>query len=940
MTGSEQAMTPPDLHAELLTAFKRYSSLTALTIDRVVYSYERLFTEALKLAAHIKATASDGAIGILAQRSLQSYAAVLAALLLGRPYVALNMKFPRERQLHMARSSKCAIFIADDRSEERRRELNQAFGFDHPADAPPHAGSADLDDAELGAPDDRPAYFMFTSGTTGLPKGVVVTRGNLLAYLQGIRLAVPLPVGARCTQLFDLSFDLSVHDLFHTWCSGGSLCVMNERDSADPIGFAKREAITCWFSVPSVVTIAKRMGTLAPGALPELGLTLFCGEPLAASVVKAWLQVAPNTRVFNLYGPTEATIAITTQECTSPEYLAHAPSVIPLGKPLAGSEVVVVAADGVPAPMGAGGELWLGGPQVADGYIDAVEATSAKFVMRDFPGRRARRWYRTGDIVERSADHGLLFRGRVDDQVKIRGYRIELFEIEEALRQAAGTLDVAVTPWPISETGAAEGLVGFICGGKADAKQVMIDARKLLPDYMAPGRVIEVASLPLNANGKVDRARLRETYLSAAAATARDHDAPKTPAANSRAALDELVQAWSELFPRQQVSPGSSFATLGGDSLSFINVLLETERLLGRVPDNWTSLTLSDLASHGSRKAGRSWMADLDMASLIRCLAIIMVVASHLEVSSYANGETSGLMLISGLFFGKFQLKSASHKAAFRADLKYIERLAVSYFVLFLLFLPVTIRGKFGAARFVMDTLMLQDIVPYHGVLEGLSRSYLWFIHALIHIVFLIALIGVLSRYAINRGWSKLSAATIILITSASIGFVGRFVVPAMSDPTFFSQRLDDESIFRYYFLGQMFTFATGAMIGFWRGRMMYIGVAIAVIDAALSWGPYDPAESIFLIASAISLAVLPTVRAPRLVALPIYAVADASLAIYMVHMPLKAVLLKFEVPMMAIFAASFVTGVAVWKVMVNLLNRYAAASPYRRIANAFGKAA
>jgi non-ribosomal peptide synthetase component F len=353
---------------------------------------------------------------------------------------------------------------------------------------------------------------MFTSGTTGTPKGVAVRYDNVAAYLNAFQKISPVQPSDRNTQFFDLSFDLSVHDMFVAWSNGACLCVPSEEELIDPVGFAQRSDVTCWFSVPSLVMMARRMRRLGRSVLPNLRLSLFCGEPLPTSLAMAWSDATPNGTTWNLYGPTEATIAITAYRF-DPDRGRAMPATVPLGDAYMDCAAVVVSADGAPVAPGDVGELWLAGAQLTDGYINNAEERASKFIEARLPGYSYRRWYRSGDLVRKDADWGLVYTSRLDEQVKISGYRVELLEVEEALRWAADTPEVAIVPWPLAEGGSAEGVVGFVCGAKFSARDTIKRCRTLLPPYMVPKRIVALNVLPLNANGKVDRKALRRAHL-------------------------------------------------------------------------------------------------------------------------------------------------------------------------------------------------------------------------------------------------------------------------------------------------------------------------------------------------------------------------------------------------------------------------------------------
>ncbi len=495
-------------------ALHRWSDRPALCIDEQTRTYGELFADAESLAGELQRRARPGeGIGILAQRSYAAFVGVLAAVIADRPYVPINMKFPFERQRIMASAARCATLISDRKSRQRHEELDETLGLAGPPitdGCPDHLGREVQ--VERLSDDSSVAYVMFTSGTTGVPKGVAVRRENLAAYLAAIDSIAPLEPGARCSQLFDLSFDLSVHDLFRTWVGGGCLFAMKDEETLDPIGFAKRHALHSWFSVPSVVGMAKRLRRLSPGILPDLRLSLFCGEALSTTTADEWAQAAPNSKIFNLYGPTETTIAITAQE-RAPGSLTGKSATVPLGRAFSNSAAIIMGDTDSPAPLGEVGEIWLSGAQVSSGYINNEEESKRRFVDRNVEGVPYLRWYRTGDLASADSTGCLHFRGRLDDQIKIQGYRVELLEVEEALRRGAAVAEVAAVAWPISEEGSAEGLVGFVCSSARSEREIIAECRRQLPTYMAPKRIVFVESLPLNANGKVDRASLRLRHL-------------------------------------------------------------------------------------------------------------------------------------------------------------------------------------------------------------------------------------------------------------------------------------------------------------------------------------------------------------------------------------------------------------------------------------------
>jgi D-alanine--poly(phosphoribitol) ligase subunit 1 len=508
-------MTP--LLDRLLSSYHALQDLNALSIEGAVYTYRQLFEDGFLLADHIAASTPPLArVGIFAARSYIAYVGVLASILSGRAYVPIEVKFPETRQREIVRQSGCSYVFVDPATEPRLIEISRVL--DRTAIATKETDLHRLRASARPKPalptfsdDSAPAYVMFTSGTTGIPKGVLVTRNNLTSYLDGFANIASVFPGERCSQFFDLTFDLSVHDMLCTWTSGGCLCVPSAVDMIDLPGFALRNRLNCWFSVPSVVSFAERMKRTKPNQLTDLRLSLFCGEPLPTSIAATWSSVAPNSEIWNLYGPTEATIAVTAHRFNP--NAAAAAAVVPLGRPWRGSGVgILKGAENIVSSEGTG-ELVLRGNQISSGYINNEEQNRTKFIPIKAIDGLLHRWYRTGDLVELAAEGDLRFLGRIDDQVKVQGYRVELLEVEAALRSAAQATEVAAVAWPLSDGGPASSIVGFVCSSTATDRKIVESCRQQLPNYMVPKKIIFVDSLPYNTNGKLDRRALIQRHL-------------------------------------------------------------------------------------------------------------------------------------------------------------------------------------------------------------------------------------------------------------------------------------------------------------------------------------------------------------------------------------------------------------------------------------------
>ena len=500
----------------------------AVEVEGEPWSYERLLRLSSGIAERLRELVSDEApprTAVLAHRSPAAFAGVLAALLRGHAYVPLNPRFPAGRTRDMLeRAGSRAIIV--DRASMAQLETVLAEGAEEMVIVVPDA----VDPAELSSrlprhtvlgkqdiPDDadvelRPparddaAYLLFTSGSTGKPKGVLVAHRNVVPFIRSMADRYAVEAGDRLSQTFDLTFDLSVFDMFVAWECGASVHCVPEKVVMKPGRFIRERELTIWFSVPSVAVFLQRFGMLEPGSYPSLRLSLFCGEALPAEIAEAWHAAAPNATLENLYGPTEATIACTAYRWR-PELPDQAPymGLVPIGEPLGEMTATVVDPELRDVGVGEEGELLVAGAQVALGYLDDPERTEAAFVT---PPAAGRVHYRTGDRVVRTTDGNLHYLGRVDHQVQIHGYRVELGEIEAAIRDASGVASVAAIAWPISAAGA-DGVVAFVASDQAvDMHEVRAKLAARLPSFMIPREIRVLEGLPLNANGKVDRGAL------------------------------------------------------------------------------------------------------------------------------------------------------------------------------------------------------------------------------------------------------------------------------------------------------------------------------------------------------------------------------------------------------------------------------------------------
>jgi amino acid adenylation domain-containing protein len=483
---------------------------TALVMGEERLSYEGLEREGNRMARLLAQRGCEPGdrVGLLVPKRPAAIVAMHAVLKAGCAYVPLDTDSPAPRLERIVESAEPRLILTTRETAEL---------MPGPAICLDDRAWRSLDDAPLerrGSPEDM-AHILFTSGSTGVPKGVVINHANVTAFIEWARSEFGIRSTDRTSGHPPLHFDLSTFDIYGSFAAGAELHLVPPRASLDPRGLAEliRSAeLTQWFSVPSVLTYMAKFDAVAQDDFPSLERLLWCGEVLPTPVLRHWMRRLPHVRFTNLYGPTEATIA--SSHYTIPEIPPDQTDPVPIGAPCEGEELLVLDEQGRETPPGEVGALHIAGVGLSPGYWRDEEKTGEAFTERD--GRRV---YETGDLA-RIDEQGLVhFLGRLDSQIKSRGYRIELGEVEAALNSVGGVRECAVVGM---DTGGFEGTA--ICaawapleGAELDATALRSELRRMLPAYMLPVRWLELDPLPKNQNGKIDRRALREQFAGARA---------------------------------------------------------------------------------------------------------------------------------------------------------------------------------------------------------------------------------------------------------------------------------------------------------------------------------------------------------------------------------------------------------------------------------------
>ncbi len=533
----------------------RQPDAVAAVYGEMRLSYAELDTQANRLAAQLQGLGvrSGMPVAVLLERSMDWLVSLLATLKVGAVYMPLDVKAPSERlaQMLVRAQAKLVLLAADD---ARHDQLGcQALRY-----APEHWQHGDAAEPVL-LHLQSPAYVIHTSGSTGQPKGVMVSHGALASYVDGVLERLALPEGASMALVSTIAADLGHTVVFGALCSGRPLHVLEQELAFDPDRFAAYMAaqqIAVLKIVPSHLN-GLLQAAKAADVLPSHTL-LVGGEACSQALYQRVRALKPGCRVINHYGPSETTVGVLTHEQSDELEQGN----VPLGTALPGAHVYVLDDLLNPVPERVAGELLIGGASVAQGYLGQAALTAERFVPDPYgpPGARV---YRSGDRVRRTADGLLHFLGRTDDQVKIRGYRVEPGEVAKVLRQLPGIDDAAVLAVQVQEQ---LQLVAY-CVGSLSAPAIKEQLQAQLTDYLVPAHIVLLEQLPLTANGKLDRRALPGPQVQQAS-----YAAPTNEVESSLAAI------WQDVLKVAQVGVHDNFFELGGDSILSLQIIARAKR--------------------------------------------------------------------------------------------------------------------------------------------------------------------------------------------------------------------------------------------------------------------------------------------------------------------------------------------------------------------------
>jgi D-alanine--poly(phosphoribitol) ligase subunit 1 len=516
------------LNKQLYDSAIRYSSLTAVKIEDREINYCDLNEGALSIAGVIlKLGLKSHNIGIVTQRSFSAYAGILGSIYAGYTYVPINPNYSKDKVVDILIQTNVQVLVADlsDWLEIKKKIQNITsikhiiFPYDKDISLSGNVNVILKNDlisySKLVEPrnvDDRiNAYITFTSGSTGNPKGVQVTTGNLQSFLNNMARFIDMKPGYVSAQVHDLSFDFSVFQVFFPLITGGTNCVVSAKERYCPSDFIIRENISLWSSVPTIVEIMSKLSLLEHSIFPSLKYSIFCGEPLTQKTANLWLRAAPNSTIENYYGPTETTVFASRYlyKDTDVNKSFHN-DIVPIGLPFSNHNMILIDKNNNISQENTIGEIAIYGPQVSPGYLNDIDKT--KEVFTSFSWDELNRiWYKTGDLAKYNSCGVLEYIGRKDNQIKIAGRRIEVGEIESILRGQINGCDPVVVP-SRDQNGIVISLVAFVTVNLNDSDIIQLNrlCSNLIEMIFFPKKFLYIDEYPTLVSGKIDRKSLEK----------------------------------------------------------------------------------------------------------------------------------------------------------------------------------------------------------------------------------------------------------------------------------------------------------------------------------------------------------------------------------------------------------------------------------------------
>ena len=887
------------IHAGFLARAKAAPEATAIVSPQGALTYGALEARTLSLALKLRAQGvkPGDRLAILAERGADLVCAMLAAARLGAVFVVLDAEHPPARLAALLRICAPRLLMTAGRADlaEAARALADGVALFDPT------GEAAEDERGLDeASPDAPAYLLFTSGSTGEPKCVAASHRPLAHFLAWQAETFGLTAKDRFTQLSGLAHDPLLRDIFAPLSLGATLLIPEAGAVAEPAKLApwlRESGATVAHLTPAIGQVLVA-GASRAGDLPDLRLMFWGGDLLPPARVDAAARLAPGARHINFYGCTETPQAAGWFEWDGDLNRRAAP----IGHGAAGFQLLVLGPDRQPVGLGEVGEIAVRSHYLSLGYL-----RDGKIVPHAEPQADGTAIYLTGDRGLHLPDGAILALGRADDQVKVRGHRVDLSEVSAVLMACPGVQTATVLA-----IGEGEGvrLAAFAVAPGLGESELRAAIAARLPGPMQPSTLRLLDRLPLTPNGKIDRAAL----LAPAADTAPGPQAGPKPVGRPNETEQALMDAWTAILGAREIGRDASFSGLGGDSLSYVQAYLATEEVIGEAPVGWHHMSVAELAAL-KRKRSNVWSV-IDTPLLVRALSICIVVSGHFQLTHFAftphGGATGSLLIISGFMFGSLTLPQSFKQASAGPILRSIWSLFVPTALFSALIVLVRSLGHHGVEPYVYS--FSADFTDFSRMERDgwVGDDYLWYVHCLLHIFLMlaaaVALLGAAKLFGMGRRrflWGLFAIACAL-----------RFVLPVFWDHRFLGGLYDDRSLETVLPTTHLATVVLGALIAASPARTQKLQLVpvVAAYAVATSYF-YGVGPALYLLAGGLLVLAAPRLSVPRVLSPAIFALAGASLWIYLSHMMLRDALGKvgLDGSPLANFAVALVVGVGLW---------------------------
>lgn len=855
----------PKQHGHVLQAFlknvSQFPDKVAIEHQQKSCTYAVLNDISAQLGHHLlsRGVKAQAKVAIIANRCPSMVAAILATSRVGASFAVLDAAYPNDRlesMLTLIQADHIVICGSPENLNTALLEANKVTRISENLDISDQIFAAEIVPAETLPQHNNSqdiAYYLFTSGTTGIPKCIAVSHSPLCHFVQWQASHFALDHNDRFTLLSGVSHDPVLRDIFTPLSIGASIMIPDQRIIHDPgklfTWFAECGVTVSHLTPPMTKIIHAGLSKNTP--LYDLRYLFTGGDMLQKSHVRDIRQFAPEALLINFYGTTETPQAMA-YHCIDYDDINKK---IPIGKGISDVQVLILNEQSQRAGLYEQGQVVIRTNYLSEGYIGSPQ-NSPNFSNDIFSNDPDTRLYFTGDYGYYNSDYKVVLLGRQDDQIKIRGYRIELNEINQAILNHSPETEDAITiatEFQDGNDGSQEKqLVTYVVkktGANITINTLHALLSRKLPGYMIPGHIMLIDSLPLLPNGKIDRRKLPPPNASSHIIKADGYEIPETETEN------EIALAWGGILDGIEVGRNHSFVNLGGDSLSHIQASLVLEKILGHIPDEWESKPISELAVNVKTPSG--WI-EIDSTVLVRAISICMVVTTHF-MKLGINGATSALFMVAGYTFAKYQLKTIQMKNSSRPIISTLIAIVIPTTIINLIHM-VYRDHVYLPMLFLFDNL----IVP---------NSSWWFIEVLVQILIVLAALLSFKKIRDIAAGENARQFSIILLFLAGLLAI---IMQTVWNTDHLHNMVPQQKIWIFFF---------GWFIYFSLTENKIIpSLILAIVLPSVVTGKID----YMLTLGALMITLSPKVKIPVSFYKPIYIVAASSLIIYLTHMQIK----------------------------------------------------